>query len=40
MYAAAVIESIIHTLKVECVNWQNNATRLEAEEDVNGWIGT
>lgn len=35
----AVIESFFHTLKVERVNDRNYATRHEAEEDVNRWIG-
>ena len=35
----AVIESFFYTLKVERVNWQSYATRCEAEEDINRWIG-
>ena len=39
-YDNAVIESFFHTLKVERVHWQNYATKQEAIEDVNWWIGT
>ena len=38
-YDNAVIESFFHTLKVERVSARNYATRAQATEDLNRWIG-